>query len=178
MCGALSAAHILHTSLPPARVSIRLRIWVYRAVISRQVCSIPSRSCTTNARLGCSPNGHLAGLLPFLSGVCGPVRCRCSRQIHGGKWRTSRPARRSFDLAASASRLVTGVRDIPWGGADRRCAEHQAGIFVLSAPAHDRNRRASGGAGSIHSDGVSWICSSVIWIDRLISASWLAKRDR
>jgi hypothetical protein len=49
--------------------------------------------------------------------------------------------------------------------ADLRCAEHQTEICVLYAPARDRSRRASGGLGSIHSDGVSWECSSVIWID-------------
>src|SRR3974390_1869090 len=103
--------------------------------MGRQVCSIPFWSCTTNARLGCFPDGHLAGLLPYLSDICGPVRCRCSRQIHGDKWRTSLPAPRLFCSAASASRQTTVVRGIPWGGADLRCAEHQAEICVLSAPA-------------------------------------------
>ena len=76
-----------------------------------------------------------------------------------GRWRISLPARRFFDSAASASLLVNGVRDIPWGGADLRCAEHQAEICVLSAPARDRSRTAICGLGSIHSDGVSWDCS-------------------
>ena len=82
----------------------------------------------------------------------------------GGRLHISRPARRFFGSAASASRPVNGVRDIPWGGADLRCAEHQAEICVLSAPARDRSRRAIGGLGSIHSDGVSWECSSVTCI--------------
>ena len=57
------------------------------------------------------------------------------------------------------------VRDIPWGGVDLRCAEHQAEICVLSAPARDRSRRVIDGLGNIHSDGVSWECSSVTCID-------------
>ena len=40
-----------------------------RSAFSREVCSIPSRSCTTNARLGCFRDGHLDGLLPYLLGV-------------------------------------------------------------------------------------------------------------
>ena len=82
-----------------------------------------------------------------------------------GRLHISRPARRSFGSAASASLLANGVRDIPWGGADLRCAEHQAEICVLSAPARDRSRRVIYGLGSIHSDGVSWECSSVTCID-------------
>jgi hypothetical protein len=138
---------------------------VHSAVIGRPVCSIPFRSCTTNARLGCFPDGHLGGLPPFLSGVCGPVRCRYSWQIHGDKWRTSQTAPRFFGSVASAFRLVTVFPDIPSGDAYLRCAEYQAEICVLSSPAHDRSRRASGGLGSIHSDGVSWECSSVNCID-------------
>jgi len=132
--------------------------------MGRQVCSIPFGSCTTNARLGCFPDGHLAGHRPFLSGVCGPVRFRCSRQIHCGKWRTSPPAPRLFGSTASASRLANGVRDIPWGDADLRCAEHQAEICVLSAPDRDRSRRVICGWGRIRSAGASWVCPRVIQI--------------
>ena len=139
---------------------MRLSGAVHRAVISRQICSIPFRSCTTNARLGCSPDGHLAGLLPFLSGVCGPAQFRCSRQIHGGKWRTFLSDPRLFGSAAFASLLPNGVRDTPSDGADLRCAEHPAEICVLSVPARDRSRRVICGLGKIHSDGVSWECPS------------------
>ena len=91
-----------------------------------QLSLIPLENCTTNGQPGYSPDDHLARLPPFLSGVCGPVRRRCSWQIHGGKWRTSLPARRFFGLAASASRRAIAARDSLWGGADLRYAEHQA----------------------------------------------------
>ena len=144
---------------------MRLRTWVHRAVISRQVCSIPSRSCTTNARLGCFPDGHLAKLLPFLSGVCDPVRCRYIRQSPCGRLRIRRLARRFSGLTVSAFRRAIVARDILLGGVDPRCAERQVLICVPCAPAHDRSRKPICGSDCIHSDGVSWICSSVILID-------------
>jgi hypothetical protein len=131
----------------------------------------PFLRCTTHEQPECCPDGHLAKLLPSLSGVCDPVRCRCSRQIHGGKWRTSRFARRFFCSVAFASLPVTGVRDIPWSDVDLRCAEHQGEICVLSAPAHDRSRRVICGLGRIHSDGVSW--ASPEWRS-LTVAGWCA----
>ncbi len=66
-----------------------------------------------------------------------------------------------FGSAASASLLVTEVRDTPSGGEDLRCAEPQAEICVLSVPARDRSRSAIYGSDNIHSDEVSWDCSSV-----------------
>jgi hypothetical protein len=71
--------------------------------------------------------------------------------------------------------MVNDARDIPSGGADRRCAEHQAEIYVLSAPARDRSRSAIDGSDNIHFGGVSWVCSSVICIDLRSRASNVAQ---
>src|SRR5208283_5288423 len=59
---------------------------------------------------------------------------------------------------------TSGVPDTLWGGVDLRCAEHQAEICVLSVPARDRSRTTIYVSDSIHSGGVSWVCSCVTCI--------------
>jgi hypothetical protein len=92
------------------------------------------------------------------SGTISPYSVNDSSQIE--QLSIFRLGQRSSGLAVFASRLATVSPDIPWGGVDLRYAEHQAEICVLSAPAPDRSRIRSGGLGNIHSDGVSWVCSS------------------
>jgi hypothetical protein len=138
---------------------------VHRAAINSPVSLSPFLNCTTNGLLECSPDGRLARLLPSLSGACGQVRCRYIRQIPCGRLRIRRLARRFSGSTVSAFRRAIVARDILLGGVDPRCAERQVLISVPCAPAHDRSRKPICGSDSIHSDGVSRICSSAILID-------------
>jgi hypothetical protein len=79
--------------------------------------------------------------------------------------RICRLARRSSGSTVSAFQRAIVARDILLGGGDPRCAERQVLISVSCEPVHDRSRKPICGSDSIHSDRVSWKCSSVICID-------------
>jgi hypothetical protein len=130
------------------------------------ISSIPFGDCLADGLPGHCQDGRLAKRLPCLWAGCGRAQSRRTRKTTRDRLRIFRLGQRSSGLAAFASLLVTGVPDILLDGADLRCAEHQAEICVLSAPARDRSRRVIYGLGNIHSDGVSWECSSVDCVDR------------
>ena len=125
------------------------------------IFSIPFGGCTADGLLGCSLDDRLSKPLPCLWARCGRAQSRRTRKTTRDRLRIFRLGQRFSGLAAFASRLANGARDIPWDGVDLRCAEHQAEICVLSEPARARSRKVIYGLGSIHSDGVSWECSSV-----------------
>src|SRR5271157_3699617 len=120
------------------------------------VSSTPFGDCTGDGLLGCSLGCRLANLLPCLWARCGRAQSRRTLKTTRDRLRIFRLGQRSSGLAAFTSPMATAVRDTPSGGVDLRCAEHQAEICILSAPARDRSKTATGESGSIHSDGVSW----------------------